>query len=735
MSNKDMARVVLQLAAETRQLRADFNKAEKIVEGSTGKMARASNRAAKQMETSMSRATAKIGNAAGTMAKRVAGALAAVASARGATQLSDSATRITNALKVAGLEGKNLTDVYDQLFNSAQKNAAPLEALTTLYGRMASAQKELNATQSELLQFTDVVALSLRASGQSAEESAGALLQLSQAMGGGKVQAEEYNSLLDGARPLLQAVAAGMTDAGGSVAKLTQLVKSGKVSSEAFFRAGIAGSDTLREKVAGAEETISQRYVRLQNVLLKAAGKFNEAGAASQTFGKALDELTRNIASIDWSNVIKQADGVTKALKALMDFNAGMGAEFGRKTGLDQFGVWLSDVTGFDIATPEARGSKTYWDKLADAEIKARNDALARVYNDPMEYGPQRKKPMQGPMPLGPQQGPEWPGRQEKVSLKDFPIDPTGSGSKRTRSDDYEREVKQIKERAGALQAVTAAQAKLNPLINDYGYSVEYAQAKQELLTAAQRAGKKITPELAREIEGLAVSYATAVVGAEQLAEKQEEIKKKAEEAMATARDVVSGMVDGFIEGEKAADIFANSLKKIGKALMDDVYNSIFNIKNLTGGGSGGGFLDFLGSIFKPSQFSIASGGGIGLYASGGYTGPGGKNQPAGIVHKGEVVFSQADVARMGGVAAVEALRRGYADGGPVGVRAPTLPKLAGNGGPAAAPITYAPVYNVAQGADPKAIAELRQAMAQDRAEFESKTVATIRKAQTRRIL
>lgn len=56
-------------------------------------------------------------------------------------------------------------------------------------------------------------------------------------------------------------------------------------------------------------------------------------------------------------------------------------------------------------------------------------------------------------------------------------------------------------------------------------------------------------------------------------------------------------------------------------------------------------------------------------FSDGGYTGPGGKQQPAGVVHKGEVVYSQADVARHGGVAAVEAHRLGlpgYADGGVV---------------------------------------------------------------------
>lgn len=57
-------------------------------------------------------------------------------------------------------------------------------------------------------------------------------------------------------------------------------------------------------------------------------------------------------------------------------------------------------------------------------------------------------------------------------------------------------------------------------------------------------------------------------------------------------------------------------------------------------------------------------------FADGGYTGSGGKWQEAGVVHKGEVVWSQADIARWGGVGVVESMRTskpiGYADGGMV---------------------------------------------------------------------
>ena len=59
-----------------------------------------------------------------------------------------------------------------------------------------------------------------------------------------------------------------------------------------------------------------------------------------------------------------------------------------------------------------------------------------------------------------------------------------------------------------------------------------------------------------------------------------------------------------------------------------------------------------------------ASGYGLGTsipnkgYSTGGYTGAGGINTPAGIVHKGEVVFNQRDVARFGGWRVLDKIRK-----------------------------------------------------------------------------
>ncbi|HFG1702771.1 TPA: phage tail tape measure protein [Vibrio cholerae] len=104
-------------------------------------------------------------------------------------------------------------------------------------------------------------------------------------------------------------------------------------------------------------------------------------------------------------------------------------------------------------------------------------------------------------------------------------------------------------------------------------------------------------------------------------------------------------------------------------------------------------------------------------FSSGGYTGSGGKFEPAGIVHKGEVVWSQDDINRAGGVGIVEALRKGalnfkeglkgYADGGVVGM----APALAGATSSYSSSIVIQQEINIGQSesgtsANPQAVAK-----------------------------
>jgi lambda family phage tail tape measure protein len=146
-------------------------------------------------------------------------------------------------------------------------------------------------------------------------------------------------------------------------------------------------------------------------------------------------------------------------------------------------------------------------------------------------------------------------------------------------------------------------------------------------------------------------------------------------------RSVISGMVSDLRNGASGADMFRNALDKIASKLLDMALNDLFGKafgNNAQGLFGGGGFFSSLFSGFgRGGTPSISSGTG-GLYATGGYTGAGGKYDPAGIVHRGEYVFSAASVNRLG-VGYLDGMHRsslkGYADGGYVS----PAPYLTGN--------------------------------------------------------
>uniref|UniRef100_UPI00333EB014 phage tail tape measure protein n=1 Tax=Castellaniella defragrans TaxID=75697 RepID=UPI00333EB014 len=133
------------------------------------------------------------------------------------------------------------------------------------------------------------------------------------------------------------------------------------------------------------------------------------------------------------------------------------------------------------------------------------------------------------------------------------------------------------------------------------------------------------------------------------------------------------GMEDAWVEfamtGKASFSDLANSV--IADLMRIAIRQSVLGpIANALGSG--------LGSLFGGNQLQ-----GIATipFATGGYTGPGGKYEPAGIVHKGEYVLNQEATRRIG-VGTLNRMNRGYASGGLVGA-----PALAAGGGASQAPI------------------------------------------------
>lgn len=223
---------------------------------------------------------------------------AGAAGANALKNLADGYTRYTNQLKVAGLEGAHLAETQTDLFNIAQKYGVQLESIGTLYSRAVQAGDSLGASQSQLLKFTTGVAAALKIQGGSADETKGALLQLSQLLGTGTVRAEEFNSVNEGARPILQAVAQGIDKYGGSVAKLRNDVIAGNVTSQDFFNGFLKGSASLEAKAAKANLTIGASFTVLNNALGKYIGETDQALSLTARISAGIGAFARNLDSI-----------------------------------------------------------------------------------------------------------------------------------------------------------------------------------------------------------------------------------------------------------------------------------------------------------------------------------------------------------------------------------------------------------------------------------------------------
>ncbi|KQQ70923.1 hypothetical protein ASF70_18945 [Rhizobium sp. Leaf321] len=737
MAATDLERLVVQLSADIKKYENAMSRAQGVTNRRLGAMQKQATTSSRAIAASFARTGAQI-----------AGAFLASEVIRSAVTLSDAATRIDNSLKVAGLSGEELKRVYQRLSKAAVENGAPIETLAALYGKAAQNQKELGVTTDELIGFTNNVALALRVAGTDAASASGALLQLGQALGAGKVQAEEFNSILEGAPTIAQAVAAGLKEAGGSVSRLKGLVVDGKISSEAFFRAFEAGAPVLQEKVKGSVFTIEQASENMKSALIDLVKEFNNSTGASENFANGINSAAKVVADFDVASLINK---LRSGRAELENFFAGIKLP----DSLSQmFGI--SDTQG-NVLNPAVGEAQT---KIAGLERElellqqrlgvntelgfGNTEALARIqevqaqltklraqaanlpaFIDGYRIGENGFEAVPGGSDAGTNGQMGGSGRRggarrraaevKPVSVNDFkpPVGRGGGGSKAksAKEDDYARETKQIQERTKALAAETTAQSMVNPLINDYGFAIEKARSKQELLTAAQEAGKKVTPELAKEIENLSTSYALAVVESERLAEKQDEIRQRAEDALSTAKDVTRGIIDGFTEGAEAGDILVSSLKKIGDALINDVLDSLFKVNN-AGGGSGG---------FLSGLFGLFGGGGSGFKA----------NTTLGAVLGAVPGFAKGTNFAPGGLAVV-------GEKGPELVNLPrgaqVIPKIPKAMGGAGVTVSM-PIQIDATGADSAGLARVERQIAQLKADLPAQVVASVKNAQKRRTI
>ena len=256
------------------------------------------------------------------------GALGALDISRRIIALSDAYIAMNGRLAIATRSTSDLAAAQGRLFTIAQDARQRLEDVTQLYTRLSIGAKELGASQNDLFRFTEGVSKALLVTGTSGAQASGALLQLSQAVGSGIVRAEEFNSVLEGAPRILQAVADGYGSAGVSIAQLRTKVLAGQVTSKEFFEAFLKGSEAIKGEAATIPATVGGAITLLQNALLKYVGESNTAREATSGLSGVIRTLADNVAGLAQAatvvGVVLGAKLVGSGVEQLTRFTAGV---------------------------------------------------------------------------------------------------------------------------------------------------------------------------------------------------------------------------------------------------------------------------------------------------------------------------------------------------------------------------------------------------------------------------
>lgn len=616
----DEERLVVLLEAKVRDLEKNMAKASGITAKTYRQMSLGSKSATRNMERDMTRATTRINQALATTSSKIGafarsyvGTLAAVVGA-GALGRAFVEKTIAQQEAVEQLEAvlKSTGGVAGVTAQAGQDLAASLQKVTT-YGDEA-----IIPAESILLTFTKIGKDVFPTATETVLDMATALHTdlKSAALQVGKALNDPITQMTY-LRKSGVSFSQAQQDVIKNLAKTGHLAQAQALILQELQKEFGGSARAARDTLGGALKSLGNAWGDL----------FELSGPVVDNFQSQIEDLTDSISDPTTRRAFatlgetmfaafrEGVDGLRQLQTAIDNFSASpVPAEIGKITGalaeardtFYEFARQLGQATGAENVGAAVAGSsigqalglkssKLLRERMAGEPTptpEALRDYIAK------NYPSSGRKPLEttATKPAGTTAPPATPPRPSARS--------SGGGSSRSHSDSYQRETEQIERRTNTLTALNQVQAGLNPLIDDYGYAIEKARAKQQLLNAAESAGKEITPELEATIEGLAGKYAEASAKAGKLADAHREavdaIAERKDLVRGALGDITSALEDGKITMQEWGQIATNVLDKVISKIEDELVNALFDAGQAGGGGGGliGSIIGGIGSLF-----------------------------------------------------------------------------------------------------------------------------------------
>lgn len=208
-----------------------------------------------------------------------------------AVKTTDQLTQLRARIDLINDGSQSTAEIMDKVFSAANRSRGSFLDMADRVAKLNLLTKDAFTSNDEAIYFVEQLNKQFKIAGAGVQETTSAMYQLTQAMAAGKLQGDEFRSIMENAPMLAQSIAQEM---GLSVGQLKEMSSQGLITADIIKNALFASAEETNAKFAEIPMTFQDIGTKLQNDLIAAFQPvMEELGnmTSSDAFMSVLNEL------------------------------------------------------------------------------------------------------------------------------------------------------------------------------------------------------------------------------------------------------------------------------------------------------------------------------------------------------------------------------------------------------------------------------------------------------------
>lgn len=213
------------------------------------------------------------------------------------TNIVDNYTLTSARLDLVNDGLQTTAQLQEDIFDSALRARSEYESTATAVSKIGLLAGDAFTNTKEIVSFAELMNKSFKVGGSSIQEQNAAMYQLTQAMAAGKLQGDEFRSVMENAPMLAQAIA---TYTGKTMGELKQMSAEGTISADIIKNALFTAAEDINTKFQSLPMTFSDSMLAFKNGALRAfqpvmqrLNKLANSKAFKKLSANAIDAMTK----------------------------------------------------------------------------------------------------------------------------------------------------------------------------------------------------------------------------------------------------------------------------------------------------------------------------------------------------------------------------------------------------------------------------------------------------------